>query len=211
MIEYADENIVVKIGGASLFGGVPFLEPIRSIVRPAPEQRLFVLLGGGETVESMRSLHAQFPQLDVEQMHWRCVRLLDATWEIGCELFQNAIGVPTWEELLQASDGPTESVYIVRTSAFYSPQSLHQIPPALRPNHNWDTTTDVLSWILARLIGASELRITKRCPIDPEMPIHEAARLGMIDPELARLVAFCEPEAKPRIRFVHLRENIPPQ
>lgn len=206
MIEYCEENIVVKIGGASLFGGSGFLESMRAIVQSEPGRRIFVLLGGGETVESMRSLHARFPQLDPEQMHWRCVRLLDATWEIGCELFPGAIGIAEWDELMsQAVHGPLEAIYLVRVSAFYSSQALHRIPREFQPVHDWDTTTDALSWVLAKLIGASELRIAKRCDVGPDTAISEAARSGMIDTELERLVTSQQRQGTPNIRFVQLR------
>ena len=208
MIEYCEENIVVKIGGASLFGGSGFLNSMHEMVHGEPRRRVFVLLGGGETVESMRSLHDRFPQLDPEQMHWRCVRLLDATWEIGCELFPKAIRVEDWDDLTnQALHGPLEATYLVRASAFYSPQILSRIPREWRPAHDWDTTTDALSWVLSKLIGAAELRIAKRCPVDSQMTIARAARLGMIDSELVRLVGLSSSANTPSIRFVQLKES----
>jgi aspartokinase-like uncharacterized kinase len=202
-----EENIVLKIGGASLFGGLHVIEQVRSAVGPSAKQRLFVLFGGGDTIESMRSLHALFPQLDVEAMHWRCVRLLDATWEVGCELFPEAVPVATWDALQRAKNGPLGKSYLVRVAAFYSPELLPQIERDLHPAHDWNTTTDVLSWILAQLVGAAELRITKRRPVDPAMSIRNAARCGMIDSELVRLVTLRDPLERPGIRFLHLKEN----
>lgn len=201
------ENIVIKIGGASLFGGSPLLDPIRKLITPREHERIFVLLGGGETVESMRTLHAHFPQLDAETMHWRCVRLLDSTWEIGCELFPHARRAGTWDELSRSARGPLATTYFVRASAFYSPDSLHRVPAEWLPIHDWDTTTDAISWVLAKLVDAAELRIAKRCSVDPLLSIRQAAASGMIDPELARLVATREPNEKPSIRFVVLEAN----
>lgn len=208
MIATRLENIVIKIGGATLFGGASFLESMRAIASCEPQRRKFVLLGGGETVESMRSLHALFPQLASESMHWRCVRLLDATWEIGCELFPGVIGIATWDDLMgQAQHGPLGATYLVRASAFYSPQSLSGIPQELRPVHDWETTTDALSWVLAKLIGATEVRIAKRCPVEPDMTVTQAAQLGMIDSELARLVRSTQTDGPLQVRFIHLRES----
>jgi aspartokinase-like uncharacterized kinase len=208
MIEYCEENIVVKIGGASLFGGSGFLNSMHEMVHGEPRRRVFVLFGGGETVESMRSLHDRFPQLNPEQMHWRCVRLLDATWEIGCELFPGAVGITDWDDLMtEAVGGQPGSIYLVCASAFYSPAVLSRIPQELRPAHDWNTTTDALSWVLSKLIGAAELRIAKRCPVDSQMTIARAARSGMIDSELVRLVGLSSSANTPSIRFVQLKES----
>lgn len=202
-----EENIVVKIGGASLFGGPLLIEQIRTATAASSNQRVFILFGGGDTIESMRSLHASFPQLDIEAMHWRCIRLLDATWEVGCELFPKAVPVANWDALQRAKNGPLGKSYLVRAAAFYSPESLHRVEGNLRPAHDWNTTTDVLSWVLAQLVEAAELRITKRRPVDPAMSIRNAALCGMIDSELARMVAIRDPRERPAIRFLHLKET----
>lgn len=200
------ENIVVKVGGASLFSQSSLVGQIRSVITPPANQRMFVLFGGGDTVESMRSLHTLYPHLDSAAMHWRCVQLLDATWEVACELFPEGNPAPTWEALQQGTVGPSGSLYLVRAAAFYAPQSLSRIPCDLQPAANWNTTSDVLSWILATLVGAAELRIAKRCPVESDMTIREAATAGMIDSELARLVSDRPHQQQPKIRFVHLRE-----
>ncbi len=197
------ENIVVKLGGASLFGGPSLLESMRRLVGKKPDRRIFVLVGGGETIESMRTLHSMYPGLDMAAMHWRCIRLLDATWEVACELFPESQGLYDWCELQQAIDGPLNTSYLVRTSAFYSPDAPH-VPEAWQPAHDWKTTTDGLSWLLAKLVNASELWITKRCPVPSELSIQDAVTAGMVDSELGRLVSLNGQDPLPKIHFVQL-------
>jgi hypothetical protein len=198
------ENIVIKVGGASLFGGPRLVEQIRKAITPESNQRVFVIFGGGDTIESMRSLHTLYPHLDSVAMHWRCIRLLDATWEVACELFRDGLPTETWDNVQRATDGPFGRFHLVRVSAFYSRESLSQIPSTIQPSQDWSTTSDVLSWLLAMRIGAAELRIAKRCFIDSSICIHDAAAAGMIDPELARLSAKCLPSEQPKILFMHL-------
>jgi aspartokinase-like uncharacterized kinase len=199
------ENIVVKIGGATLFGESTFVESMRAMLQNATRQRLFVLLGGGETVESMRALHARYPQLDTESMHWRCVRLLDATWEIGCELFPELTPIATRAQLQQAKDGTMQETFLVRPAAFYSPESLADIPEPWRPAHDWNTTTDTISWLLAKWIKASELKIVKCCLVDSSTSLLTAARSGIIDPELARLALADQAPDRPAVRLLAVK------
>ncbi|MCE2783927.1 MAG: hypothetical protein LW699_03505 [Pirellula sp.] len=73
---------VLKIGGASVFSSPTASDPLHQFllgIRKDNLRRWFVIVGGGDTVESMRTLHRHHPQLDSQRMHWRCVDLLRAT------------------------------------------------------------------------------------------------------------------------------------
>jgi hypothetical protein len=153
----------------------------------------------------MRALHARYPQLDTESMHWRCVRLLDATWEIGCELFPELTPIATRAQLQQAKDGTMQETFLVRPAAFYSPESLADIPEPWRPAHDWNTTTDTISWLLAKWIKASELKIVKCCLVDSSTSLLTAARSGIIDPELARLALADQAPDRPAVRLLAVK------
>jgi hypothetical protein len=188
----AIENIVVKIGGASLFRPNIDIASMEAAIRPGPTRRVFVLFGGGDTIESMRTLHARFPRLDPVALHWRCIRLLDATWEVACELLPDHSPVADWETLIRSatahgatSDGAKS--YLVRAGAFYSETASEDLPEAWLPRVGWETTTDALSWLLAKVVQAPTLRLAKQCKCNPDWSVHEAHDAGIIDSELARL------------------------
>jgi len=48
--------------------------------------------------------------------------------------------------------------------------------------------TDVLAWLLGKTINADRVLLIKQCECDPNWSMTEAARLGVIDSELARLI-----------------------
>ncbi|MFN7625264.1 MAG: hypothetical protein ACK5PZ_00445 [Pirellula sp.] len=186
-------NTVLKIGGSTLFQGP--MRALCSSVHAAAHERTYVIVGGGETVESMRVLHSIYPQLSEQAMHWRCVELLDATWQVACELMPECEPLESWEAIhasLSASGGRT---YLVRVRGFYDRciESEPSVASNWIPRVGWQTTTDALAWLLAKRIGASRLRIAKQCQCDTIQTIHDAAAQGIVDVEISRLVA-CDPE-----------------
>lgn len=186
---------VLKIGGASLFA--PSEEFTRLLAHLKREHslaidRTFIIVGGGDTVESMRTLHASFPNLNPQSMHWRCVRLLEATWEVATELIEFGLPLQKDYELNQALSNPTPNTYIVNVNAYYSPslslcpnQSEHVSP--ITPEDSWNTTTDALAWWLAYLIDADQVILVKKKPCETIHSLAQAAREGIVDSEIARM------------------------
>lgn len=185
-------NIVFKMGGSILFREDGCVDAIRRALQAGDKERIFAIVGGGEAIESMRALHAIYSSLNPVAMHWRCIRLLDATWEVACELFPDFVPVSSWEELMSASQSPQSGVFLVRPAAFYSDEHLARIPRAWWPVTNWETTSDALSWLLAKLISATEIRLAKRCACDSKWSVRDAAEIGIIDKELYRLASMDE-------------------
>jgi aspartokinase-like uncharacterized kinase len=186
---------VLKIGGASLFAPKTEFSNLLAHLRREHRSdlyRTFIILGGGDTVESMRTLHASFPNLDHQAMHWRCVRLLDATWEVASELIDFAIPIQNQFELQQTLLKPSPNTYLVNVGAFYS-NSLSPTPPAqtdstpLFPKDSWNTTTDALAWWLAYLINADQVVLVKKKACDSIHSLAQAAHEGIVDAEIARL------------------------
>lgn len=187
-------NIVLKIGGSTLFHGP--VRTLRSAIHASSNERIYVIIGGGETVESMRLLHSVYPNLSEQEMHWRCVELLDATWQVACELMPECEPLESWDEIQASRSAPGGRTYLVRVRGFYD-QGIEDEPSVESnwiPAVGWKTTTDALAWLLAKRIGASRLRIAKQCPCDTIQTIHDAAAEGIVDVEISRLVAY-DPEA----------------
>jgi len=181
--------VVVKLGGATLFERDMRWEALLACLYPRQSERVYVVVGGGETVESMRTLHEIYPSLDPIAMHWRCVGLMDATWQIACELSPCAHPIADWEELQRSLKTSASGLHFVRVGAFYAEHLCDRIPQAWLPRMGWEATSDALSWLLAKLISATQLRLAKRCEIDPAWSLHHAAERGIVDSDLARLVA----------------------
>ncbi len=56
------------------------------------------------------------------------------------------------------------------------------------PKCGWETTSDSIAVVLARLLGAETCVLLKSCEIPDQLTLNEAGRLGMIDTDLQALV-----------------------
>jgi 5-(aminomethyl)-3-furanmethanol phosphate kinase len=178
---------VLKLGGATLFSDNGIVPLLRDFASQPNVQACFVIVGGGDTIESMRRLHTLYPALDDEAMHWRCVQLLDATWEIARELAPDCHAIESMGDLLRASEAGMPGMHLVRVGAYYHPEQLAHFPTHWLPRPGWQTTTDVLSWLLAKRIKADRLWLVKQCDCESVTSLHEARQRGIIDSELERL------------------------
>jgi aspartokinase-like uncharacterized kinase len=182
--------VVVKIGGASLFStGIEFDRLVNYVESLKTDQanRHFIILGGGDTVESMRTLHRNHPHLDLTKMHWRCVELLQGTCDVAAELLGLEHRLVTTDQLDDAMRDPTARSYLVDVTSFYQKDSIGWIPPDLVPAENWDTTSDTLAWLLALRLRADELQLIKKPDCQEVSSIEQAACLGIVDPQFAIL------------------------
>jgi 5-(aminomethyl)-3-furanmethanol phosphate kinase len=180
---------VVKVGGATLFSAHGIVPVLRELTSKTDIQSWYVIVGGGDTIESMRRLHRLYPTLNDEAMHWRCVELLDSTWQIALELAPRCQAIESMEELVAASERGMPGLHLVRVGAFYHPDQLVHLPHHWLPKPGWQTTTDVLAWLLAKRIHADRLLLVKQCDCESIASLHEARQLGIIDSELERLVS----------------------
>lgn len=186
---------VLKIGGASLFAPSKEFARLLDLLQREHSlaiDRTFIIVGGGDTVESMRTLQTSFPTLDPQAMHWRCVRLLEATWEVATELIEFGQPLHKEIELHQALSNPNPNTYIVNVNAYYTPslsalQSNSKDFIAITPENSWNTTTDALAWWLAYLIDADQVILVKKKPCEAIHSLAQAAREGVVDSEIARM------------------------
>lgn len=171
---------VIKVGGslltwAGLKAGLP------AWIKSRPKGINLLLFGGGECVEAMRVLDGIW-KLEPEAMHWRCVRLLDATFEIAQELWPDwpTLTSPpkgsgtTWAQRIQQLSDNSDINAIVQISSIYT-RHVHTLP------HTWATTTDSIAAHFAQTIQANELILLKSAS-PPNVPsLQKAAELGYVD------------------------------
>jgi len=149
----------------------------------------------------MRTVHHLYPQLDPEEMHWRCIELLDHTWEIARQLFPVEVSVSSHQELMQFGERESEPrVGWVRVQSFYSKSDCNSIPRQWLPRADWNSTTDALAWLLAKTVDASLVVLLKQCNSDENMPLRTAAELGLVDAEIARLASE-NPASAPHVQI----------
>lgn len=147
-------------------------------------------------VEAMRQLD-KLHSLDAAAMHWRCIRLLEATFEIAREL------VPEFPELLLREEVASlpepgslldRRGYWVRIASFYRPEgTARPVPLALLPAEGWETTSDCLALLLAYQLQADRCVLFKSCPVAEVHSFEEAIDRAIVDRESARF-ARCIPK-----------------
>jgi len=196
------ERVVIKVGGATLFHANGRMNELRLLLNRHSDSQIWLLTGGGDLIEAMRTVHRIYPSLDEEEIHWRCVELLDHTWAIAKELLP-AHSISSRDELFErAQECVTPGVHWVRVQSFYSRANWLQIPACWLPSPNWSTTTDALAWLLAKMIHANRVLLMKQCECNPAWTLGEAACLGVVDRELARLAAL-NPGNDPIVELFH--------
>ncbi len=190
------ERIVIKIGGATLFQQNGFEAEVRSLLSLNQKAQVWLLVGGGDLVEAMRTAHQIYPRLNDEEVHWQCIELLDHTWTIAKQIVPVEYSIASREDverLRQIRDVP--GVAWVRVQSFYNREHCEQLPNEWLPETNWNTTTDALAWLLGKIINADRVILMKQCECNSAWTLAEAAHRGVIDSELAELV-----QANPGVR-----------
>ncbi len=196
VLKSPSKRVVVKIGGATLHASNDLADDVQRVVDCNSGNDLFLIVGGGLMIDAMRELHRTYPTLSDEAMHWRCIRLLDATWEIACELLPFAVPIATENELERAlSNDRTDPrfvchVFMVRIDTFYRQDLLASIPESWRPQVGWDTTSDAIGWLLAKRIGADRMVLLKQTANIDGLSVTSAANGGIVDRELSRLASI---------------------
>ncbi len=197
------ERIVIKMGGATLFQQYGFEAEVRSLLSQNKKAQVWLLVGGGDLVQAMRDANQIYPRLQEEEVHWQCIELLDHTWTIAKQVVPTKLSIASREELEQVKqirDAPGAAW--VRVQSYYNREDCHQIPTGWLPKTDWNTTTDVLAWLLGKIIDADRVILMKQCECNSAWTLAEAANRGVIDSELARLV-----QANPSVRLnIELRQ-----
>lgn len=198
-----EDGSVIKLGG-SLLQLPDWPARFRAWMEWEQLDRWLMVVGGGESVEGLRALASVLP-LDEEQMHWRAVRMLDATWEIARELLPEVeplvFETMDWLGELQSRRAKW---LLASIASYYRPQLYEQEWGYPLPPRNWNTTSDSIAALLARQIRAKELVLLKSCPIPADLDLAKARELQIVDAALDQsLLGNC------RLRLVSLLEFEP--
>lgn len=185
------KRVVIKVGGAALFHSGGFQKQILPLLEEFQDDQILLIAGGGDLIESMRSIHQIYSEITADAMHWRCVDLLRHSMEICHDLLPLPGAVRSaldFQRLLSVA--PTQGHHWICATSFYSRESADSIPEKWRPSSDWNTTTDAIAWLLAKMVSADMLVLIKQCSIDPRWSLAEAAERGVVDTEIARLSAL---------------------
>ncbi len=177
---------IFKLGG-SLLDQHDWPSRLREWLGQQPLGEYFGIVGGGDLIEAMRKLD-RIHTLSQHDVHWRCIRLLDMTFEIAAELTPDFGRVEKPEQIatLRTPYAPalTRSSHTwVRVGCFYSPELRFD---GLVPAENWSTTTDTLAIFLGGLLKAERCVLLKSCETDDIVSLDQAVELGVVDEECPR-------------------------
>jgi aspartokinase-like uncharacterized kinase len=175
---------VIKIGG-SLLRTDRLAQTLDAWIARQPPAQTIAIVGGGELIDAVRRLDAQY-HCDTVWVHWQCIALLQTTfqwlsWQLdGWQLHSTADEF----ERLRKSEGTTaETNHLVAVDSFYHQHTESPLPL------DWTTTTDAIAGWLSILTGADELVLLKSCDVDAAMSLSDLADQGVIDGALPSLAA----------------------
>ena len=196
---------VTKLGG-SLLSQPRLRDRIDRWLASEPEAMTLMVVGGGPPVDTIRDLARLYPY-DQEFLHWLCIDLLDISYRLL------SAQLPDWTQVRSASslesmlrDRDREPATVVKglvsVSAFYARATESQLPVQLP--RSWDTTSDSLAALLARVTRADELVLFKSCSLTIPPPRsrddwEELAKRGIVDSAFPAII-----EGLPSVRCVNL-------
>ncbi|MEX0824866.1 MAG: hypothetical protein WD119_01805 [Pirellulaceae bacterium] len=184
---------IIKIGGSLLMRRDLPATMTAWLTKQTPAEQTSVMIGGGETIDAMRRLDA-IHGLRTADMHWRCIRLLRATFEIARELF------PEWRTIetraaFDAYQGSmaNDGIYLIAADAFFLPAAEPRLP------ETWATTSDAIAAHLCQRLAADELVLLKSCAIPENAPLATLLTAQIIDEAMLPLASEI-----PRLRIEQL-------
>ncbi len=175
---------IVKVGGSLLTRPDLTTSLPKWLAAQSPAQN-WLIVGGGKSIDAIRDLDQLRPG-DPQQVHWRCVDLLQVTFEIFAEWFPQWDKIDIPGQLLSerpAADASNESTAIVSVRSFYHRECLWQLPL------DWDTTTDSIAAALAIQTGAEETVLLKSCDVPRSADVESLAEQGIVDRALPELTS----------------------
>lgn len=178
---------VVKLGG-SLLRQPDLIERLERWLEARSGDENLVIVGGGQIVEAIRELDAIRPG-DQAETHWRCVRLLQTTFDIVADWFPHWRAIADGATLERCSkqgfsrDAPT----LIAVSAFYRPSVAKELP------EDWRTTTDAISGWLSILVSADRLDLLKSCNVHPQADLASLSERGVVDEGILTIASRLPP------------------
>jgi aspartokinase-like uncharacterized kinase len=191
---------VLKLGG-SLLDWPAFPKRLAELIHEHGSSGAhLIVVGGGAVVDAVR-FYDDIHSLDPVAVHWLSVELMNSTTKLAQMIFSSgqlldsAESLSRWlDEVLSRGEDYAIThgtpVAFVCPSAFYSWELNADALPT-----NWDTSSDSISALLARLIDADELWLIKSVDAVSNTD-------GLVDPAFKRAL----PEGV-TLRIVNLRSR----
>jgi 5-(aminomethyl)-3-furanmethanol phosphate kinase len=189
---------VLKIGG-SLLSQTDWPSRLDRWLQKQPAGLYFTIVGGGEAIEAMRELD-RIHMLDQNAMHWRCIDMLEATFDVAVELLERVIPnlktVRTSTSLgsiVSNADGPKQEraeLVLVTVPSFYNIDSCDNAPSILLkretvlPEIGWQTTSDTLAMFLASVTESNRCVLFKSCNVESFATLEDAVAAGVADSQV---------------------------
>ncbi|TWU47498.1 Amino acid kinase family protein [Rubripirellula tenax] len=169
---------VIKIGGSLLLRSDLSALVDRWIARQSPAENLLIV-GGGELIDAIRRLdhvHA----LNGDDVHWLCVDLLGATFQIARKLWPSAPFVDDAQSLVQRLEHGfvIQRPTLIMVSCFYRRGCDTVLP------NDWRTTSDAIAAHLGMMVGADEVVLLKSCAVDATAGLDRLVADGVVDASL---------------------------
>ncbi|MFK7767964.1 MAG: hypothetical protein AB8B55_12145 [Mariniblastus sp.] len=133
-----------------------------------------LIVGGGSEVDSLRKSDQQ-SDADQESVHWAAIDVMSRNaLRFHASLDQSWTLVADLGELREslASSPRCETIIFDCGNWLRSESTLP---------HNWDVTSDSIALALGGCLGAQEVVLLKSISTQPDMPVADLARAGVID------------------------------
>ncbi|MBM3998856.1 MAG: hypothetical protein FJ297_04815 [Planctomycetes bacterium] len=187
---------VVKLGGSLI--DYPGLVPaFRDWFLSQPLRATVLIAGGGPFVDAVRRLDRRHA-LEPNDVHWLCIRLLDATARLIHMLFPESEFCDRQEDLERRLRAVPPKLFAYSVEQFL--QTRPRTPSGAPIPEDWSVTSDSIAAVLADRIGADELILLKSADAASHETLDDLARRGYVDEFLPHTLARAT-----RLRCVNLR------
>ncbi|WP_168565661.1 amino acid kinase family protein [Crateriforma spongiae] len=180
---------IIKIGG-SLLCRPTLVADLRRYLNDQPPAHSLLVVGGGKMIDAVRELDGlrRLPSADV---HWMCVDLLHATFQIcrgwlaELDAIDRRNDLAQWLEQTQdvRNTCPDPRTTWISPRAFYRREDDSGSLP-----ETWATTTDSIAALLAEKTCADELVLLKSCDVESEADVDRMTESGIVDAAFPRAV-----------------------
>ncbi len=177
---------VIKFGG-SLLEAPDWERRFADWFACLPPARTLLLVGGGPPVDALRHL-ASLSTYDDVFMHWLCIDAMDLSYRVvKHRLVSQWQGLEDADQLQRWQTSSECDQAVVHVRSFYTTSNYRTLPVHLPLS--WDTTSDSLSALLAKIVGAAELILIKSRFVSAPYDWSELAQAGIVDQAFPMAVA----------------------
>jgi aspartokinase-like uncharacterized kinase len=187
------DRYLVLIGGGRLIEAVREIDSISIRVAADSMRPMGVERRDSESINTGSTDTPPRTVLDPTLVHWLCIDLMNATFEVAAALLPDITALrdpdslSTW--LTKTESSVEKSLAIVRVASFYNRSTEEQLRAMdAWPTENWRTTSDSCAVILARLVAAERIVLIKSVSVAEGMDASTATAEQLVDDSLSDLM-----------------------